>query len=89
QKDEGLLSQSVFILQNQDKRAFALCSYARFLSRELALGTSAVPLADVPPSKQTPPESVLEQDRALQEASPAPPLGARSVILTVRFPLNE
>ncbi|KAG8171491.1 hypothetical protein JTE90_010013 [Oedothorax gibbosus] len=80
-------SSSVFILKIKIKRAFALLLYARFLSSlSSPWGHLRYHLTDVPPQPNNPPESVLGADRALQGGSA---LGARSVILTGRFPLNR
>ncbi|KAG8172105.1 hypothetical protein JTE90_014858 [Oedothorax gibbosus] len=73
--------------ENQDQASF--CPFAlREVSvlAELALGHLRYHLTDVPPQPNNPPESVLGADRALQGGSA---LGARSVILTGRFPLNR
>ncbi|KAG8174075.1 hypothetical protein JTE90_005167 [Oedothorax gibbosus] len=73
--------------ENQDQASF--CPFAlREVSvlAELALGHLRYYLTDVPPQPNNPPESVLGADRALQGGSA---LGARSVILTGRFPLNR
>ncbi|KAG8159487.1 hypothetical protein JTE90_022914 [Oedothorax gibbosus] len=80
-------SSSVFILKIKIKASF--CPFAlREVSvlAELALGHLRYHLTDVPPQPNNPPESVLGADRALQGGSA---LGARSVILTGRFPLNR
>ncbi|KAG8179181.1 hypothetical protein JTE90_004010 [Oedothorax gibbosus] len=73
--------------ENQDQASF--CPFAQrevSVLAELALGHLRYLLTDVPLQPNNPPESVLGAYRALQGGSA---LGARSVILTGRFPLNR
>ncbi|KAG8171627.1 hypothetical protein JTE90_013060 [Oedothorax gibbosus] len=89
-KSKGLIGPAFAVrihTENQDQASF--CPFAlrevSFLA-ELALGHLRYLLTDVPLQPNNPPESVLGADRALQGGSA---LGARSVILTGRFPLNR
>ncbi|KAG8182871.1 hypothetical protein JTE90_024614 [Oedothorax gibbosus] len=89
-KSKGLIGPAFAVrihTENQDQASF--CPFAlREVSvlAELALGHLRYHLTDVPLQPNNPPESVLGADRALQGGSA---LGARSVILTGRFPLTR